>query len=507
MEIIGNIIKGAINIKDKLTPEVNPVEAQEKVLQSLLKTAKDTLFGKQYNFEAILSAESPSKAFANTIPYFDYNQINDQWWSKLHDGVTDVTWPGSPSYFALSSGTTGKTSKRIPVTDQMLAAIKQAGIDQVTALSNFDLPAEFFSKEAMMLGSSTDLTKKDDHLEGEISGITASNIPSWFKGFYKPGEEIAKIDDWDNRVATIAKQAKQWDIGALSGIPSWMELMLKEVIDYHNVDNIHQVWPNLQVFTSGGVAFGPYKKSFNALLGKPVTVIDTYLASEGFLAFQARPETDAMQLITDGGIYFEFVPFKPEYINTDGSLKDDAPSITLKDVELDQDYVLIISTVSGAWRYLIGDTIEFTDVERAEIKITGRTKFFLNTVGSQLSVNKLDDAIRFLEDTFNTTIPEYTLCAKRFEDGFYHSWYLGSEGLHEDTSKIVKALDDFLKNANKNYKVARGKALEGVKVEVVNPEVFADWSGANKKKGGQVKMERVMGEDKFKEWEAFVADH
>ncbi|APY00677.1 GH3 family domain-containing protein [Lacinutrix venerupis] len=504
MEIIGNIIKGAINLKDALTPSVNPVEAQQKVLKSLLETAKNTQFGEHYNFQNILESENITETFSKTIPYYDYNEINKKWWSKLHDGEENVTWPGTPNYFALSSGTTGKTSKKIPVTDAMLSAIKQAGIDQVTALSNFDLPAEFFTKEAMMLGSSTDLAEKDDHLEGEISGITASNIPSWFKGFYKPGEDIAKIDDWDKRVETIAKRAKQWDIGALSGIPSWMELMLKEVIDYHNLENIHDIWPNLQVYTSGGVAFGPYKKSFNALLGKPVTVIDTYLASEGFLAFQARPETTAMQLVTNGGIYFEFVPFKPEYINQDGSLKDNAPSITLKDVELEQDYVLIISTVSGAWRYLIGDTIEFTDIEKAEIKITGRTKFFLNTVGSQLSVNKLDDAIRYLEEEFNTTIPEYTLCAKRFDDGFYHSWYLGSENLNEDNTKIVEALDGYLKTANKNYKVARSKALEGVKVSVVKPEVFADWSGANKKKGGQVKMERVMGEDKFKEWEAFA---
>jgi len=504
MEIIGNIIKGAINLKDALTPAINPVEAQEKVLQKLLETAKDTQFGKHYNFKAILDADNPSIKFSEDIPYFDYNTINKKWWSKMHDGEVNVTWPGSPNYYALSSGTTGKTSKKIPVTDAMLDAIKQAGIDQVTALSNFDLPAEFFTKEAMMLGSSTDLEEKDDHLEGEISGITASNIPSWFKGFYKPGEDIAKIEDWDKRVASIAKRAKQWDIGALSGIPSWMELMLKEVIDYHNVENIHDIWPNLQVYTSGGVAFGPYKKSFNALLGKPITVIDTYLASEGFVAFQARPETDAMQLVTDGGIYFEFVPFKPEYINQDGSLKDNAPTVGLNAVKLNQDYVLVISTVSGAWRYLIGDTIEFTDVERAEIKITGRTKFFLNTVGSQLSVNKLDDAIRHLEEEFDTTVPEYTLCAKRFDDGFYHTWYLGSQNLTETNKQIAETLDNYLKSANKNYKVARGKALEGVKVVVVKPEVFSEWSGANKKKGGQVKMERVMGEDKFKEWEAFV---
>lgn len=506
MEIFGNLIKGLIIVKDTLTPVEDPIKAQENVLKELLMSAKDTQFGMHYDFNAILNSEDIEKNFSAKVPYFDYNKINENWWSKLHQGEEDVTWPGNPSYFALSSGTTGKTSKRIPVTDAMINAIKKSGIKQVTALSNFDLPADFFTKEAMMLGSSTDLTEKDDHLEGEISGITASNIPFWFKGFYKPGEDIAKIDDWDTRVKTIAKRAKQWDIGALSGIPSWLELMLKEVISFHKVKHIHEIWPNLQVYTSGGVAFGPYEKSFNALLGKPITVIDTYLASEGFIAFQSRPETDAMQLITDNGIYFEFVPFKPEYINQDGSLVENAPSITLKDVVLDQDYVLIISTVSGAWRYLIGDTIEFTDVERAEIKITGRTKFFLNTVGSQLSVNKLDDAIKKLEEKYDTTIPEYTLCAKRFEDGFYHSWYLGSDNLTIENEIIAEDLDAFLKEANKNYKVARGKALEGVKVKVVKPTVFHNWNGANKKKGGQVKMERVMGEGKFKEWEDFISN-
>lgn len=355
----------------------------------------------------------------------------------------------------------------------MIKAIRNAGIQQVYALSNFDLPSDFFEKGILMLGSSTDLEEVDGHEEGEISGISASNIPTWFRGYYKPGEEISAMDDWDEKVQKIAEQASDWDIGGLSGIPSWMELMLQKVIEYNNLKNIHDIWPNLQVYTSGGVAFGPYKKSFNALMGKPVTVIDTYLASEGFIAFQSRPDTDAMRLVTDGGIYFEFVPFDPDYIEQDGSLSDDAPSLTLSEVELDQDYVLIISTVSGAWRYLIGDTIVFTDIERAEIKITGRTKFFLNTVGSQLSVNKLNDAVQHLEEEFSIKIPEYTLCAKRIDGDFYHCWYLGIEDKTDD-SKIAGALDEYLKSANNNYKVARSKALEGVKVTTVDPKVFSD---------------------------------
>ena len=446
MAIIGSLIKGAIDVAGNFVSHSKHIENQQKVLKNLLEKAKDTAFGKYYGFQQILEADDIAKAFQEKVPYFDYHQMQEQWWYKLHEGLEDITWPGNPSYYALSSGTTGKTSKRIPVTDEMIDSIRNAGIKQVTALSNFDMPSDFFEKEIMMLGSSTNLQERDGHLEGEISGISASNIPFWFQGYYKPGKEIAQIDGWDERVKHIAENAKNWDIGALSGIPSWMELMLKEVIDYHNVKNIHEVWPNLQVYTSGGVAFEPYEKSFQALMGKPITVIDTYLASEGFLACQMRPETSSMELVTDNGVYFEFVPFEPDYINPDGSLKQDAPVKTLAEVEKDVDYVLLISTVSGTWRYLIGDTIAFTDVERAEIKITGRTKFFLNVVGSQLSVNKMNKAIQELEEQFDIELPEFTVAAVKIDGEFHHVWHIGTDQeISVSEEELAEALDKNLK--------------------------------------------------------------
>ena len=505
MAIIGEVIKSAIKIVGSFTKEIDHDKAQKETLTQLLETAQSTAFGKHYKFSEILNHDDIQKSFVENVPYFDYNKIHNEWWSKIHDGKADVTWPGKPNYFALSSGTTGKTSKRIPITNAMLDAITKAGIKQVLSLKNFELSADFFEKDILMLGSSTDLHQRnDDRLEGEISGITASNIPFWFQSYYKPGEEISKIDDWDEKVEHIVKLAKTWDVGALSGIPSWIELMLEEVIKHHELNHIHEIWPNLQVYTSGGVAFGPYEKSFKALMGKPINVIDTYLASEGYIATQIRPETDAMQLNTDNGIYFEFIPFQPKYINKDGSLKQDAPAITLDKVKKEIDYVLIISTVAGAWRYMIGDTIQFTNIEEAEIKITGRTKFFLNTVGSQLSVNKMDDAMRHLESKFNTKIKEYTISAVKDEkDNFFHHWYLGTD-LNTDKNKVASALDDFLKDANNNYAVARSKALKYVKVNLIKADYFYDWNNSQKKKGGQVKMERVMGKDKFREWQTFV---
>ena len=212
-----------------------------------------------------------------------------------------------------------------------------------------------------------------------------------------------------------------------------------------------------------------------------------------------------MKLITDGGIYFEFVPFEPDYINEDGTITQDAPSLTLDQVKIDTDYILIMSSVSGAWRYLIGDTIAFTDIERAEIVITGRTKFFLNVVGSQLSVQKMNTGIQDLEEQFDIEIPEFTLAAVRIDEEFHHHWYLGTTA---DTSEkeLAEKLDAHLSEANKNYRVARSKALKGVKVTTVDPSVFSEWSGAQKKKGGQVKMAKVMSEEKFAEWESFVKD-
>lgn len=506
MAIIGSIIKTAIELKETLSIEKEPQESQLEMLIHLLERGRDTEFGKAYDFKNILTADDIQKAFQEKVPYFDYHQMEKEWWYKTIEGRPNVSWPGSPQYFALSSGTTGKKSKRIPVTDEMIDAIRDAGIKQVEALANFDLPSEFFEKEMMMLGSSTDLDENNNRYEGEISGISAANIPSWFRGYYKPGEDIAKIDDWDERVEEIAERAKEWDIAGLSGIPSWMEMMMQKVMEHHNAETIHDVWPNLQVYTSGGVAFSAYEKSFNKLLKQPITIIDTYLASEGFIAYQQRPETTAMKLVLDNGIYFEFVPFEPEYILEDGSLDQNAPVLTIDKVEKDKDYVLLISTVSGAWRYLIGDTIAFTDVERAEIKITGRTKFFLNVVGSQLSVSKMDAALRSLEDQHDVEIPEFTLAATRIDDEFYHHWYLGiNNATHIKETQIAEDLDQLLSEANNNYKVARTKALKGVKVTIVPTDVFTEWNGHQKKKGGQVKMARVMKEEKFKEWEEFVA--
>ncbi len=506
MAVIGSIIKGIIDLKSQIKTNESNFELQEKTLLELLNLAKHTAFGRHYKFEKMLASGRPAIHFRNNLPYFDYQKINSEWWYKIHQHQEDITWPGIPDYFALTSGTTGKESKQIPVTKKMLEDLGKTAIQQIAALANFDLPADFFEKEILMLGSSTKLHQsKEKFYEGEISGISASNIPFWFSGYYKPGEEIAQIEDWDQRIQKIAEKAKQWDIGAISGIPTWIELMIKKVIEYHNVKNIHEIWPNFKVYTSGGVAFEPYEKSFNQLLGKPIEVIDTYLASEGFIAFQQSPNTKAMKLSLDTGIYFEFIPFEANYIKEDGSLIDNAPSLNLSEVEENKDYVLVLSTSAGLWRYMIGDTIQFTNKEKAEIIITGRTKFFLNVAGSQLSVNKMNEAIQAIEQEFSIQVPEFLVGAVKVEDHFEHHWYIAA-GKVENISSIESYLDKYLQDANKNYAVARGKALKKIKVVSIPLEAFYAWAEQSKKKGGQMKIEKVMKAEKLKDFKRFVED-
>ena len=505
MPFFGEILKNTIKIADRIFSNTDPKAAQQDVLRQLLEKAENTAFGKFYQYKHLLSTDDDLRqGFSNAVPYHSYDHMLDRWWYKVLDGGEDITWPGKVKYFAVSSGTTSN-KKHIPVTDDMLKSIRRAGLQQIKGVADFDLPPEFFEKELLLFGSSTDLKLVNDHYEGEISGISASQLPSWFEGFYRPGKEISAINDWDERVDALAKAAPTWDIGGISGIPSWIELMLKHVIKYHNLENIHEIWPNFLVFTSGGVAFEPYKKSFERITGKPIVVIDTYLCSEGYLATQIRKETDAMALITNNGIYFEFVPFTNENIDENGNIHPGTKALCIEEVEEGVQYVLVISTVAGAWRYMIGDTIEFTDKNRAEIKITGRTKHFLNVVGSQLSVIQMNRAIEELGEEFDIDIKEFTVAALREKGDYLHRWYLGMENLADiNTVLMARRLDEILKENNKNYKVARSKALKSVEVKCIPNEIFSLWAAEKKQKGGQMKIPRVMQEKDFLKWEDYV---
>jgi hypothetical protein len=502
MALLGGVIKKAIDLNGFISREPTAHKAQKAVLVQLLKKAKHTAFGLQHKFSKILESADPVVAFQEGIPVYDYDGMYNEWWHYLLKGHQNVSWPGGQKYFALSSGTTSN-KKYIPVTSDMVAAIKKSGMQQVLSLKNFDLPNDFFEKQILMLGSSTSLIEQEDHFEGEISGISAANIPGWFSKFYKPGSEIASIEDWDEKVKRIAEEAPGWDIGSISGIPSWVELMLKEIINVNNLHTIHDIWPNLHVYTSGGVAFEPYRKSMEKLLARPLIYIDTYLASEGYLATQKRPDTTSMALIVNNGIFFEFVPFVEENIDEEGRVKKGVKVFTLEQAEENVDYVLLISTVSGAWRYMIGDTVIITDKKRSEIQISGRTKHYLNVVGEQLSVQKMNMAIAKLEEVFDIEVKEFA-ASTVFQNEEYVIKFIIGTNQDVDTVKAAKLIDAELSDNNKNYKVARTKALKALEVEAVPVEHFYRWSEEFKKLGGQAKIPRVMKEEAFNEFRDYV---
>ena len=503
MAIIGKLIKAGIDLSAKLqSTEENPQELQENQLRELLSKAKDTAFGKYHGFEEILNSDDLVKNFQKEVPIFKYEQMHAQWWSK-QERFPDITWPGKPDFFARSSGTTGKSSKRIPITKEFLATMKSVGTSQLNALHEFDFPETLFESEILMLSSSANLEKNNQGFEeGEISGINVSNFPDWYDIFYRPGKEIAAISDWDERVDAIAEQAPEWNIGAIAGIPSWVLLMLKRIIEKHQLKHIHEIWPNFQVYASGGVAFETYREDFDAICGKPITVLDTYLASEGFIAYTAIPDTMAMKLALHHGYFFEFIPFDKRGVDETGELLSDPLVLGIGEVEIGQEYVLLLSSCAGAWRYVIGDVIRFESLDPPQIKITGRTKFFLNVVGSQLSEEKMDKAVLELAEKHDSTINEYMVAAFKNEAGEYiHQWVLVSE---IQANGLAKELDELLKAANKNYGVARSKALKDIKVQVISKEQYTDFLDTSNKKGGQTKTPKVMKEEKMKSLLEFI---
>lgn len=507
MPILGSVIKHAIAIRGRL-PSVfkvsDPEMVQEKELKKLLKKAAGTAFGEQYKFNEILKSEDAVKEFQKRVPVFDYNKLFKEWWYRALNGEAYVCWPGKVKYFALSSGTSEASSKYIPVTSTMLKAIKKTSIKQIFSLARYRFPKEFFEKGILMLGGSTHLQFNGTYFEGDLSGITTKNIPFWFQHFYKPGKRISRERDWPTKLNEIVKKAKDWDIGVIVGVPAWWQILIEKIIDHYNVKHIHEIWPNLSIFVHGGVSFTPYKKGFQSLLGKPLTYIETYLASEGFIAFQSRPDTENMQLVLDNGLFLEFVPFNTHNFDEEGNIKPDATALTLKEIEPGAEYALLLSTCAGAWRYLIGDTVKLTSRELNEIVITGRTKHFLNLCGEHMSQENMNTAVKMAEDQLNLEIREFTVAGIKHDSMFAHKWFIGTNS-SVDKEKLREAIDENLKILNDDYRVERIAAIKDLILEIIPSAVFYDWMRLKGKEGAQNKFPRVIKGQQLAEWESFVA--
>ena len=487
-------------------PQNNPRSQQLRVLKKLLRKARFTEFGQQYRFDEILLSKHVGKKFQEQVPVSNYDSIYKAWWYKTMAGTPNVCWPGKIRYYALSSGTSEAASKYLPITTDLLRGNKIAMIKQLLSLRTYEnIPLATVGKGWLALGGSTDLQKGAGYFAGDLSGITVKRSPFWFQPFYKPCKKIAREKDWNKKLEEIVEKAPQWDIGFLIGVPAWIQMCMEMVIARYRLKNIHEIWPNLAVFVHGGVHFEPYKKGFEKLLGKPITYIETYLASEGFIAYQDRQYAKGMRLVTSEHLFLEFVPFNEQNFTANGDLVNNPEALMIHEVEEGKDYALLISTSAGAWRYLIGDTIRFVDKENCEIIITGRTKHFLSLVGEHLSVDNMNRAIQVAAEKLNISIPEFTVAGEPSGSFFAHHWYVATND-PVNPDELGMLIDDTLKELNDDYAVERKTALKEVRLDVLSEKRFLDFMQSQGKVGGQHKFPRVLKGTMLEKWQAFLAN-
>jgi hypothetical protein len=504
MPLLGSIIKRAIDIRARIPGRKNVYKQQIRQLRKLLSKAQFTDFGAQFEFGQMALMEDPIKNFQQRIPIYDYQSIFDAWWHRALKGDKDVCWPGKTKYFALSSGTSESSSKHIPVTRDMIKAIQKGTLKQVISTKHFNFSKEQYETDILFVGGSTNLNYNGTYFSGDLSGITTGTQPRWFQNFSLPGPDIRSIPVWENKLQEIVEKAKQWNVGFICGVPAWIQILFERIIKHYGVNTIHDIWPNLAIYVHGGVAIHPYKKSIDALCNKQLIYLDTYMASEGFLAYQERPnEQQAMKLITDNKIFFEFVPFNEDYFDVDGNILPKAKALNITEVELNKDYAVIISNCAGAWRYLIGDTIKFTDLKRCEIIVTGRTKHFLSLCGEHLSVDNMNQAVKLVSNELNIVINEYCVMGIPHEGLFAHKWFIGTDRPMNATL-LKEKLDGHLKVLNDDYAVERKHALKEVMVDVLPNTAFIDFLASKNKLGGQSKFPRVLKGKLLNEWLVFL---
>jgi hypothetical protein len=512
---LGRLLKTSLSLRQRLARlrHKTPIAQQTKTLRKLLEQAENTAFGRQYKFAKLGEMDEAQLLAAwKKLPIFDYDTMYNQWWARTIAGESDVSWAGKIDKFALSSGTSGGPTKYIPVSKEMLKSMRRTSLHMLSSSANMGLPTSFYSGPFLMVGSCTEMRphpENPDVLIGDISGINTGQIPAWFDMFYKPGKKIAALPTWEARLEAIVAEAPKWDIKLITGIPSWIQLMLEAIIARYQLHNISEIWPNLQIFSSGGVAFAPYRERFIKLIGRPILFFDTYYTSEGALACQSRIDGDKMpmELMIRNGIFFEFIPFDDKNF-ADGKPLPDAQVLHIGEVKENVSYAILISTCSGAWRYLLGDTVRFTSLAHSEIVITGRTKHFLSICGEHLSVENMNTGLLEVAQKYGLQLPEFTVKALKIDTHFEHHWfvgYIGEPPPKAAAAEITAALDEALCRINDDYATERkDNLLRQTQLTFLPLHTFFDWQAKHGKAGGQVKFPRVLTDAQFADWLEYI---
>jgi phenylacetate-coenzyme A ligase PaaK-like adenylate-forming protein len=502
MAIIGKFIKKSTAIGFKRNAKKNSeYKNQLSSLCALLELAKITKFGMVHSFHDILKNTDVVSQFQKNVPITNYEEFYDKWLKQTLLGAKNHTWKGKIKYFALSSGTTGSPSKRLPISIEMIRSFQKTSINQLTLLHELNLPESFFSASVLTVGGSIELSKKDKHIEGDLSGILKKHTTLLATPFTKPGNRISRIKNWDEKIKAIIEKAPKWNIGIIAGIPSWCILLMEEIVEHYQLTSIHDIWPNLSIYVHGGVFMDPYISRLNKLTKSNVILMNTYLASEGYFAYQENPRSNGMKLLLSNGIFYEFIPFNSMYFDENGELLNKHNTYTINEVQKDVDYALVISTNAGLWRYLIGDLVRFENITKREIRITGRIKQFLSLCGEHLSLDNIYQALLSLSDSFQISVSEFTIYAD-IENQCHH-WFLG---IDEEVNQIelLRALDKNLSSLNDDYAYVRKYNLNSPIISIIKTSKFHEFLAYQGKKGSQYKMPRVLNEQQKVAWITFI---
>ena len=464
----------------------NAVEDQEKLLISLVKTAEKTLFGREHQFEAIKNVQD----FQNQVKIADYEDLKP-YIEKVKKGQRNILWTDTPEYFAKTSGTTSG-SKYIPISKEgmpyQIAAAQSAIFHYISQKNN----ADFVAGKMIFLQGSPELEEINGIKTGRLSGIVAHHIPNYLQKNRLPSLKTNLIEDWETKVDEIVKETEKENMTLISGIPPWLIMYFEKLIE-RNGKKITELFPNLQLIITGGVNFEPYREKMNKLLGKPVDTIQTFPASEGFFAFQDDYQNEGLLLLTNHGIFYEFVPLE-EYG------KPDAKRLTLKDSDLHKDYALILTTNSGLWAYSIGDVVRFISKNPYRVVVSGRTKHFTSAFGEHVIAFEVEEAMKATVEKFPAQITEFHLAPQvNPTEGLpYHEWFIEFEKEPENLEIFSNNLDEEMRNRNTYYDdLISGNILKPLIISKLKRNAFQDYAKSEGKLGGQNKIPRLANDRKI----------
>ena len=468
-----------------------PIDVQNELLEHLLHTAKNTEIGKQYDFASI----STYREFAERVPVTSYEDNHLQI-ERARRGESNIFWPTPIKWFAKSSGTTNSKSKFIPVSSDSLEHCHYAASkDLLCMYLNNNPDANLFLGKSLRLGGSKELYKENATVYGDLSAILIDNMPFWAEYSSTPNNEVSLMADWELKMQAIVDQTIQENVTSLAGVPSWMLVLLNNVLESTGKSNLFEIWPNLEVYFHGGVNFDPYIEQYNAILPKEnFRYYEIYNASEGFFAIQDRNANKELLLMLDYGIFYEFIP-----MDTYGSASEKI--IPLEQVQVAKNYAIVITTNAGLWRYKIGDTVRFTSISPFRIKVTGRTKHHINVFGEELIIENAETALKQASKHTQCEIVDYT-AAPIFMEGREkgaHEWIIEFKIPPKDLSLFTKSLDNALMDVNSDYQAKRfnNTTLNMPKVHVARQRLFYDWLKQKNKLGGQHKVPRLSNKRDF----------